>query len=1140
MACPHCGSAALDHQDFCPDCGASPALEAPTDIAPPATDPAEASDATRSVGPVLGPRYRIVGLLGAGGMGTVYHAWDNTLEIPVAVKLIRTPPTADPATAPALKRRLKHELLMARQVSHRNVVRIHDLGEVDGVAYITMTYIQGSDLGTILKREGKLPISRALALARQVASGLVAAHDVGVIHRDLKPANIMVDDDGHALITDFGLARSASPDVQGAVTLEGGIVGTVDYMAPEQAQGLTVDRRADIYSFGLMLNDMLLGRRQADSGKGMPGMLARMQHAPPSLRSIDPAIPPWIDTLVTKCLQPDPSSRYSTIAEVLTELESLDPDPAGRGVQMPALVAQHARMSAPRPFAAKRWIVGACVGLAFAAAGWALRDRWLSPVRPSLAADLPISLAILPFHNASGDPALDSLGVTISELLISRLGGSSYLRTVSLERLYQMLEGLEIEWNAALGAPELAILGEAASARHVLSGRFARLDNGIRLDATLQDRAAGQSVQLFEMAREDAGLLTAITQLGVSIGEHLARGSVTVSDDLRSTPWSPPSHSLMALRLYYAGRLLKLQGKHPASLESFASSVTLDGSFALALSALAESYALRDSANEAERFSLRAMNLSDRLPAADKYLVSSVRYQILDDQAKVLESYENLVKVSPNNSTFRAALAGSYERNGRLDEAFLQFAKAVELDPTYADAVLGLARLEIRRGNMQASLPHLDRARALAIQFKSEEARANVLQAIGIAYLRLNRPEEALRRFEESLESKRKRRDKRGIAASVVQIATTYVLLGKPHEAEPRYQEAVMLRRELGDRPGLSRTLMELAALYSDQLPRPADALQLLQEALVIARETGDLNLEALVLNNLGRSYLALRSFADAQIHFQRSLQLREKANSPQGTADTLHSLALTLTRMGRYDQALSRHRRALELRSAAGDRRSGTYDLYEIGELLDYQGQFGAALKAKGEALQTLRDLGAKDVWLGEVLAGYGKSLTLSGRLAEAAGSLEEALSVAQQHKNETLAADTLRLQLDRLYYSGDVEGASALIERAAQAAARTLNPRLELALHASTARTGFNITSPKARGAKLADLERDAEGMNASASRSRSASFAPRAFGDVMLNPVLAVLAWRASSSLGFKVRAAACAARSMSAEAPSTSPL
>ena len=243
-------------------------------------------------------------------MGAVYQAWDQVLEVAVDVKVVRPPADADGEKAREVGRRFKRELVLAQQVTHKRVVRIHDLGEIDGVTYITMPYVQGADLASILRADGRLPVDRVLALAKEVASGLAAAHDAGIVHRDLKPANIMVDGDGHALIMDFGIARSTKPTDFG-MTATGAVVGTVEYMAPEQARGEAVDARADIYSFGLILNDLLLGRRKALGTTAVAELMARMQNAPASVRSIDPAIPASVDALVTKCLQPDPAARTS-------------------------------------------------------------------------------------------------------------------------------------------------------------------------------------------------------------------------------------------------------------------------------------------------------------------------------------------------------------------------------------------------------------------------------------------------------------------------------------------------------------------------------------------------------------------------------------------------------------------------------------------------------------------------------------------------------------------------------------------------------------------------------------------------------------------------------------------------------------
>ncbi len=177
----------------------------PGGIEPPRQDP---GSGRLGPGDAFGMRYRIIRELGAGGMGVVYQAWDEVLGVAVAMKVIRRTRDVTPAALQDVERRFKRELLLARQVTHRNVVRIHDLGDVDGTKYITMTFVDGEDLATLLQKEGTLPVPRVLRLARQIASGLEAAHEANVVHRDLKPANIMVDADDHALIMDFGIAQS--------------------------------------------------------------------------------------------------------------------------------------------------------------------------------------------------------------------------------------------------------------------------------------------------------------------------------------------------------------------------------------------------------------------------------------------------------------------------------------------------------------------------------------------------------------------------------------------------------------------------------------------------------------------------------------------------------------------------------------------------------------------------------------------------------------------------------------------------------------------------------------------------------------------------------------------------------------------
>ena len=750
MACSRCGSSATPVNERCGICGhidsdgltviaavaAPPPPARDRDVAPPAASADTAhtgissSEAVTSVpqagagsqtvaepgvrhvsttaspltvGQKFGTRYHIIRLLGIGGMGAVYQAWDSVLEVGVAVKVIRPPETMDAEDARAMEKRFKRELLLARQVTHRNVVRIHDLGEFDGITYITMPYMQGSDLATIVKREGKLRIDRVLAIAKQVGSGLAAAHEAGVVHRDLKPANIMVEEEGHALIMDFGIARSTSAGM--TMTAGGGVVGTMDYMAPEQARGESVDQRADLYAFGLILNDMLVGRRPGGTITSVAALLDRMQKAPPSVRSVDPSIPVAVDALITKCLQPDPAARYPSLKALLAELEGLD----AYGEPLSAAPTGIAQEPISHPVVGwqwrVKWALAAALLIAVAGLGWLFRDRLTSTAVPSTPAAIgpPISLAVLPFRNASGDPALDSLGSSLSQVLGTMLGQSARVRTVPSDRLNQVLKDLRISSNATLAPTELAQVAEFTSARRVLWGQYSRFGNAIRIDATLQDLDQSTNVPLNAMAPNETSLLTAITELAAVVQQELAHGAPDVLAELKAGTAKPTTTSFEALRLYSEGLRLSQQGSHQEALKSFEAATKADANFALAFAGMAQSYRTLGFDAEAAQASRTAMSLAETLPPQEKYFVSASHYRILNDPTKAIAEFENLASASPNRADVQYQLGSLYEQAGTLDKARERFARVVELDPKYVAGLLAVGRVEIRAGNPQAS-----------------------------------------------------------------------------------------------------------------------------------------------------------------------------------------------------------------------------------------------------------------------------------------------------------------------------------------------------------------------------------------------------------------------------------------------------
>ena len=289
-----------------------PALSQPV---PPASS--STPDEGRFVpGTLVAGRYRIISLLGRGGMGEVYRATDLTLAQPVALKFL---PDSGPDHQRALER-FHNEVRIARQVSHPNVCRVYDVGEADGMPYISMEYVDGEDLASLLQRIGRLPADKALEIARKICAGVAAAHDKGVIHRDLKPANIMLDQRGNVVVMDFGLAAVAD-QLRGAEARS----GTPAYMAPEQLRGEQVTAKSDIYALGMVLYEIFTGKRAYEAAT--MAELIRMQESAQitSMSSIAAEIDPAVEKAIRRCLDPDPAKRPASALMVAAALPGGDP-----------------------------------------------------------------------------------------------------------------------------------------------------------------------------------------------------------------------------------------------------------------------------------------------------------------------------------------------------------------------------------------------------------------------------------------------------------------------------------------------------------------------------------------------------------------------------------------------------------------------------------------------------------------------------------------------------------------------------------------------------------------------------------------------------------------------------------------------
>ena len=610
-------------------------------------------------GPLLpgqnfGDRYHIVKLLGLGGMGAVYQAWDTELGVVVAVKVIRPEAGADPVTAAALERRFKQELLLARQVTHRNVVRIHDLGEMHGIKYITMPYIEGEDLSTLLKREGRLSVQRTLKIARAMVSGLAAAHAAGVVHRDLKPANIMVTAEDEAMIMDFGIARSVTGGAPAAAgqaltaegarsvssgqTVQGGVVGTIEYMAPEQARAQAIDERADLYAFGLILYDLLLGRtRAARTNSAFAELDLRMREAPPPPRTKDASIPEALDRIITRCIQPDPAARYATTAELVSDIERLDEN----GKPLPIVRRLTRRMTLASALG-----VAALLGLTF----------WLARGPATPVTHEPISVLIADFTNSVPDK---TFGGALEGAIGPLLEGASFI--TSYDRMEARKLATQQNGRGAIDEPTARLIAAREGIKVILAGSISPSGAGYRITVKGANPDGSELWTRSTQSRStsDADVLTAVANVASDI--RTALGDTASRQDREADSESVTTSSLEALQTYTAAQELYANGKFEEAVREFERSTAKDPNFGRAYAGLANTLFYMGRKKEAEENWKKAVALMDRMTVREKYRTQGTYFfAVARNYEKAIDNYEALIKEYPTDSSGLNNLAVAY------------------------------------------------------------------------------------------------------------------------------------------------------------------------------------------------------------------------------------------------------------------------------------------------------------------------------------------------------------------------------------------------------------------------------------------------------------------------------------------------
>jgi serine/threonine protein kinase/predicted Zn-dependent protease len=659
-----------------------------------------------TTGSTFAGRYKIIEELGKGGMGKVYRVLDKKLNEEVALKLIKPEIAKDEKTI----ERFKNELRIARRISHRNIGRMYELMDEGGLHFITMEYVPGQDLRGLERQTGELTTGKAISITKEICEGLREAHRQGVIHRDLKPSNIIIDKNGNARILDFGIARS----VEGkGLTGAGVMIGTPEYMSPEQVEGKDTDQRSDIYSIGIILYEMVTGRVPFEGDTPFIVGVKHKSEIPKDPKQLNSQIPDNLSGLILRCLEKEKDKRYQSAEEILLDLESIEKDiPETRYSSAPEKTV--ALRSLWRPLR-KPWIL---VSILFILA-LVLASAYLFVWREKPAsAPGKMMLVVLPFENL-GPPEDEYFADGITEEITSRLASFEDLGVISRHSAVQYKKtdktirqiGKELDVDYVLEGTVRWDKSAGGRGRVRVTPQLIRVsdDTHIWADAYEQELEGIFSVQSWIAER-------VIDRLNITLAKPRSKGQE-----------AQPTGNMDAYQAYLRGLYVAEQEMYSAEtrrleVQMFERAVELDPSFALAYARLSRSHSSMvnlgfDRSEERVRMAKqavdRALELQPELPEV-QLAIGYYYYYCLQDYDNALEVFSDIESRLPNAGEILMAKGYILRRMGAWEESSHYLMEALKLSPR--DAVL-MGQLGVNFMNMrryEEALRHIDRSIVLA------------------------------------------------------------------------------------------------------------------------------------------------------------------------------------------------------------------------------------------------------------------------------------------------------------------------------------------------------------------------------------------------------------------------------------------
>ncbi len=1001
-------------------------------------------------GQTLAGRFRIVRFLGQGGMGEVYEAEDLELNEQLALKTIR-PEIAGDEDALA---RFKREIHLARRVTHGNVCRIFDLFRhqppepAQPINFLTMELLRGETLSARLRRTGAMPVADAIPIVRQMAAALDAAHQANVIHRDFKSANVMLaaarEGSGsplRAVVTDFGLARqqpSVGDDSTTSVSRMPGMRGTPAYMAPEQVRGENITTVADIYALGVVMFEMVTGRRPFGGDTPLATALKRLEEPPPSPRTLVPDLAPRWEAAILRCLERDPARRFARASEVVEALEEAAPAPA------PSL-------------GRRRWAMAALVLFGIAAGVFFARLPREEVKSEPAGVRARRAVAVLGFKDLSGRPASAWLSTALSEMLTTELAAGETLRTVPGETVARARIELALAAADSYGTDTLARIRRNLGADLVVLGSYVALGEPsggqIRLDLRLQDAARGETIASVAETGTEGQLFDLVSRTGSRLREKMgvaalnAAQAVQVRAALPSTP--------EAARLYTEGlaRLRAFDGK--GAREALEKAVAADPGNALAYSALSGAWHYLGYDVRAREEAQRAFDRSAQLSREDRLAIQARYHEARKEWSQAVESYRTLHGFFPDNLEYGLRLASAQTSDAQGKAALgtietLRKLPAPARDDPRIDLGEASAAITLSDWKRQQAAASSAARKAFAGGAKLLAAEARLLE--GLAMARIGQPGPAMAAHQESRRLHAEAGDEHGVARADVNIANFILGQGDLAASKKTAEQALSSFRRMGTMRGAA-TALSIIGRALDAQGDHEGARHVYGQSLATYRETGDRLGEATTLNNIAVVYKGQGDLEGAKKIYEQILPIHREAGNRSGEAVVLQNLAITLHDKGELARSRKTFEQVLSIHRQLGGKGGIASVRFPMGRLLTAQGDLAEARKSFEESLAIRKEAG-ETRGAQFVRANLAALMVEERRLVEAEAMGREVAEFFRKEKSPDSEAFALSFVAQSLLAQGKTAEARKTIEQALPLASKSPHIRLPVNIIAARIR--------------------------------------------------------------------------------------